>query len=66
MADEASTTPLSVLLGVAGLTVGGEEARQVSLLHDRFAADRALLRRIVLGETEPAVTFTPDLEMGTP
>ncbi|HUG17014.1 MAG TPA: hypothetical protein VMM78_18545 [Thermomicrobiales bacterium] len=66
MSNDRATDDITALLHVAGLTVSDDEARQLALFHERFAGDRARLRQIALGETEPSVTFAPESEHDEP
>lgn len=57
-----STSAITALTSAVGLTLSDEEARQLAAFHARFTPDRELLRQLDLGETEPAVIFTPTVE----
>jgi hypothetical protein len=51
------TAAFDGLIRAGGLVLSDEERDALAQLYARFAADRAALSRVPLGETEPAMTF---------
>lgn len=56
--------PTDGLIRVTGLVLTTEEQAELAQLYARFAADRAALARLPLGETEPALTFSVARDAG--